>query len=89
MGSKEAAAAIMAAIVAKAKVKWGEGWQVEIVRSYCMIETAEASELVKPVYRRKTVLRALELGGAQIDTVIKLAQTVGLKISAETMQEFY
>ena len=87
--SSENAAAILDLIVSRAQEFWGEDWKAELVRAYCLIESNESGETVKPVERRSQLMRALEVKSTSLETALRLASAVNLKIAAETIIEIY
>jgi hypothetical protein len=87
MDSVEKAKAIMQAIAAEAQVIWGEDWLKEIVRKYCELESLETGETVKPVKRRSTIVRALDTGAITLETLIRLANCVGMNFVGEIQRK--
>jgi hypothetical protein len=89
MNSKDRAAKIIDKIGERAREQWGDYWQAELVKAYCLIESEESGKLVKPVARRSQILRVFQTQATTLETVIRLGEAVGLAIGAETLIELY
>lgn len=66
---------------------WGKDWLKEIVRNYCELEALETGEAVKPIQRRSTIVRALETGAITLETLIRLADCVGMNFIGEIQRK--
>ncbi len=80
MNSAGKARAILSAISQEAEAKWGKDWQIQIVRAYCEVESQDTGEEVKPVNRRKQVLRAFEEGNCTLESLCRLATATGIDL---------
>lgn len=78
--SQEKIDTIFNAISQHAQSRWGEDWQVELIRAYCRIEANEKGEIVTPKNRRTMLVRALETHSCAAETLIRLAGAAGLKL---------
>jgi len=86
MNAAEKAQAIMDAIAEEARIKWGDRWQAELVRAYCQIESRETGEEVKPVNRRKQIVRSFEEGTATLESLCRIAEAVGIEFELSVIQ---
>ncbi len=86
MNAAEKAQAIMDAIAEEAQIKWGDRWQVELVRAYCRIESRETGEEVKPVNRRGQLIRAFEEGKTTLESLCRIAEAVGIEFELSVIQ---
>jgi len=80
MNAEDKARAILSTIAQEAKAKWGDKWQAELVRAYCEIESKETGEVVKPVNRRKQIVRSFEEGTATLESLCRIAEAVGVEV---------
>lgn len=79
--------AIVQAIADEAQVIWGENWLREIVRKYCELESLETGETVKTITCRSTVVRALDTRAITLETLIRLADCVGMRFIGEIQRK--
>lgn len=86
MDSAGKAQAIMDTIAEEAKAKWGDKWQAELVRAYCEIESRETGETVKPVNRRKQIVRSFDKGTATLESLCRIAQAVGIEFELSVIE---
>ncbi len=86
MNAAEKAQAIMDAIAEEAQIKWGDRWQVELVRAYCEIESQETGEEVKPVNRRGQLMRTFEEGTTTLVTLCRIAEAFGIEFELSVIQ---
>jgi NTP pyrophosphatase (non-canonical NTP hydrolase) len=86
MASADKAQAIMNAIAEEAQAKWGEDWQAQTVRAYCDVETQETGETVKPVNRRKQIIRSFDEGAITLESLCRLAEAVGIEFELTVIE---
>ncbi|NJN85564.1 MAG: hypothetical protein HC881_03645 [Leptolyngbyaceae cyanobacterium SL_7_1] len=87
MNSADKAKAMVQAIAQEAQAIWGDDWIKYIVRKYCEIESLEADEIIKPIQRRSTIVRALDTGAITLETLIRLADCVGMSFIGEIQRK--
>jgi hypothetical protein len=87
MNSSDKAKAILQAIATEAQTMWGEDWVKNLVRKYCEIESQETGEEIKPVHRRSQIVRAVETGAVTLETLIRLAECVGMSFVGEIQRK--
>lgn len=80
MNAETKARAILSTILRESRAKWGDKWQGEIVRAYCEIESRETGETVKPVNRRKQIIRSFDEGSTTLESLCRIAEAVGIEI---------
>ncbi len=86
MLAPERAQAIMNAIAEEAQAKWGDRWLPLLVQAYCQIESRETGEEVKPVNRRKQIVRAFEEGATTLESLCRIAEAVGIEFELSVIQ---
>ena len=80
MDAEDKARAILDAIALGAEAKWGDRWQAELVRAYCDIEGRETGLSVKPVNRRKQIIRSFDEGTTTLESLCRIIEAVGIEI---------
>ncbi|MEO0487951.1 MAG: hypothetical protein AAFZ49_00155 [Cyanobacteria bacterium J06659_2] len=78
--SEEKVEAIINAIAQASEERWGEGWEVHLIRSYCRIESEERGEKVTPKNRRTMLMRALDQKSCAAETLLRLASAAAIEI---------
>ena len=85
MNAEDKARTILDAIAQEAQAKWGDKWQAELVRAYCEIESRETGETVKPVNRRKQIVRSFD-EGTTLESLCRIAEAVGIEFELTVIE---
>jgi len=71
----------LAAIKTASQEKWGDRWQLELVRSYVQILQKNGDQVAMVNNRKTQIVRAFDAESCTADTLILLYDAIGYELS--------